>query len=580
MCSTVTEMVDAVSTTTETIMEVGSSREDSCLSDLCRDTTFGTLVRDASGLSDFSPEASSLMDSMVPSPVAQQPLLSAQQITAGGGGERLLEAHPPVYSSEEFTEFRSNSSDPNCSTLGQADLMQRWHERKAARKTRRKNEPQKPSYGSLAQASFNSSKKTTDMNALVKDAGVRLFCHEQLGAGSFSRVYKGTWTKADKSVVSVAVKVIRQRWTNPELSPSVVPGAVPKCVEREARVTYELDHENLVKVHVAQITKLPYLFVMDYCAGGNLHDVLHTQRLDPCDGEPVPNLPQLATFSWRQRMKVALDIANGMEYLHGQDFMHRDLKSQNVLLAQPIRSHADEPLAKVCDFGLAKGFNEEALTKSVGSWHYMAPEVFETEESGMFQQHGGKADVYSYAMIVYELLTERMPFDQINGILLGPIVLSGRRPEVKLIHLDSPDVLRKLLVSCWAGDPLERPEFGQVSKDLAVAMELANTSGNEPAKPESGSAIHEPEAELQRCSECDCIEEVIEKPTDEREAEHSDPELIPREPTPHDSSYYLVKVKHWMQVLLELWQRCLTELARFLPTCTEALVPEPKGSTV
>jgi len=236
-------------------------------------------------------------------------------------------------------------------------------------------------------------------------------------------------------------------------------------------VNSDLDHENIVKVHLTQLTKLPYLFVMDFCAGGNLHDLLHTPRLEPCDRE-VPTLPHLATFSWRQRTKVALDIANGMEYLHGQNFMHLDLKSHNVLLEQPIRSHADEPHAKDCDFGFAKSFNDEVSTKNIGSWHYMAPEVFETEESGIFQHHDGKADVYSYAMILYEFLTECMPFDQVNGILLGPIVQSGRRPEVKLIPSDAPDVLKKLLVSCWAGDPLERPSFGQVSKDLTAACLL------------------------------------------------------------------------------------------------------------
>jgi serine/threonine protein kinase len=586
-------IADNVSTTIDTHLEAGSSREDSCLSELCRDTS--TLARDASGLSDFSPEASSLMDSVAPTPVAQANLAAAgaQQTTTGGGGiqERMLEAGP-CYSSEECTDFRSISSDlTTCSTLGQADLMQRWHERKAAKKNRRKSETQKPSYGNLAQASFNSSKKETDVDALAKDTGVRLFCHEQLGAGSFSRVYKGTWTKADKSVVSVAVKVIRQRWTNPELSSNVTPGTLPKCVEREARASCELDHENLVKVHVTQITKLPYLFVMDFCAGGNLHDLLHTQRLEPYDGEPVPTLPQLATFNWRQRQKVALDIANGMEYLHGQAFMHRDLKSHNVLLARPIRSHADEPVAKVCDFGLAKSFSEEVSTKSVGSWHYMAPEVFETEESGIFQHQGGKADVYSYAMILYELLTERKPFDQISGILLGPIVLSGRRPEVKLIPSDAPDVLQNLLVSCWAGDPLKRPSFGQASKDLTAALEM-EASMNESAERQLGSvnhvatdereaepegssdndcreATHEQENELQRSFDHDCIEEA----TDEREAEpwgcsdSANREAMEEQaakPRPGDTNRFIAEVKHLIEVLLGSCQTHLSDLRTLL----------------
>mmetsp|Transcript_51396 Transcript_51396/g.102096 ORF Transcript_51396/g.102096 Transcript_51396/m.102096 type:complete len:569 (-) Transcript_51396:288-1994(-) len=493
-------MVDAVSTTADTLLEVGRSREDSCLSELCRDTNAGTIVHDASGLSDFSPEASSLVDSMAPSPVAQAQIavINTQQTTFGGGGsqEKASEAQM-TFSSEENPEFRSTSTDAcsTSSTMGQSDMMQRWHERRAARKTRRKSSKERLSYGSLAQAAFCSSKKKTDVDALANETGVRL-CQQQLGAGSFSRVCKGTWTKPDNSIVSVAVKVIRQRWTNPELSCNVSPGTLPECVEREARVTY-LDHENLLKVHMTQITKLPYFFVMDLCAGGNLHDLLYTQRLEPCDGEPVPRLPQLGIFSWRQRTKVALDIANGMEYLHRHDFMHRDLKSHNVLLAEPILSHADEPLAKVCDFGLAKKFNEEVSTTSVGSWHYMAPEVFEAEESGVYQHnHCGKADVYSYAMILYELLTECMPFDNINGILLGPIVLGGRRPEVKLIPFDAPDVLQKLLVSCWVGDSAERPAFGQISKDLTASFKMmAKASSEEPATPQTGSALGEQEAE-------------------------------------------------------------------------------------
>jgi len=402
-------------------------------------------ARVASGFSDFSPE------------------VSTQHIHSGKPGrqEGAMEAQI-YYSSEDCTDEMTT-----CSTVGHADLMQRWHERKAAKRNRRKSEAQKPSYGNLVQASFKSAMKEIDVGAVEKDLGIRISTREQLGAGSFSRVYKGTWTKANQSVVSVAVKVIRQRWTNPELCSSVAPGTVPGCVEHEARVSCNLDHENIVKVHTTQITKLPYLFVMDFCAGGSLHGLLHAHGLKPCDREVM--LPQLATFSWRQRMQVALDVACGMDYLHGQSLMHRDLKSQNVLLAQPIRNHADEPHAKVCDFGLAVSFGEEVAAKNVGSWHYMAPEVFATEESGVVQHHDGKADVYSFAMIIYELLTECMPFDQINGIVLGPLVLSGQRPEVKLIPSDAPDVLQRLLVSCWAGDPFERPSFSHVSEDLMAA---------------------------------------------------------------------------------------------------------------
>lgn len=151
-----------------------------------------------------------------------------------------------------------------------------------------------------------------------------------------------------------------------------------------------------------------------------------------------------------QKSLVAFGIALGMQSLHKNGVIHRDLKSPNILLD-------DNYLPKIADLGLSKYLLEDSQnTQSIGSLPWMAPEVIRTAN------YGKKADVYSYAMIIYELLTSRLPYQEFVNIgSLRDAILLGRRPK---IPSSTPDGISKLITRSWVDDPNLRPDFDIIVK--------------------------------------------------------------------------------------------------------------------
>lgn len=373
---------------------------------------------------------------------------------------------PPVQWGSSCSSKAPKSSEGTDSYETPGSKMQRWQERKQARRQKRSNGSQQ--YGDLARAVLLSNNGDPDIGNMLRQKNLDITCSELLGMGSFARVYKGVWTRrtqedgsCQSSSSNVAVKVIRRRRSSPYMSQggSIHP---PAWLQREAR-SAQLCHANIVRVYETWITSPPYLFVMEFCAGGSLHDLLCGVRT-----LGTGEAPRQVRLSWQQRLKAALDVAAGMEYLHSAGIMHRDLKTQNVLLAEQVKTQEDELNAKVCDFGLARCLEDTSeLSRQVGSWHYMAPEVF----SGDIPDYDEKVDVYSYAMLLYELIAECVPFTDVrmDNAKLGLFVLSGKRPEAKLIPSDVPEVLRQLMQQAWSGEPLERPDFRHARELLQEA---------------------------------------------------------------------------------------------------------------
>ena len=134
-------------------------------------------------------------------------------------------------------------------------------------------------------------------------------------------------------------------------------------------------------------TKEPFSIVTEYMKNGSLFDLLHSEKIN--DNITIKNIQKLTQT---QKTKIALSIAKGMIYLHENNIIHRDLKSQNILLDNNL-------LPKISDFGISR-FKEnenQLLTNQLGTPQWMAPEMFQSNT------YTNKVDVYSYAMILYEL---------------------------------------------------------------------------------------------------------------------------------------------------------------------------------
>lgn len=177
---------------------------------------------------------------------------------------------------------------------------------------------------------------------------------------------------------------------------------------------------------------------MEYAPDGSLYDYLHTKGLGP------PPLEQ--SIEW------ALQVARGMEYLHDCDIIHRDLKSPNILLSGKDM--------KICDFGTARFLQHTTKQSGVrGTYRWMAPEVMKCQEARI----NHKCDVYSYAMVSYELFIHKVPFYEIDeeplDIRVGQAVLDDKRPE---IVGDLPPYIHDLIEVCWRMNPDVRPTFSRI----------------------------------------------------------------------------------------------------------------------
>jgi serine/threonine protein kinase len=174
-------------------------------------------------------------------------------------------------------------------------------------------------------------------------------------------------------------------------------------------------------------------------------------------------------------INIMLQIADGMKHLHESGVMHRDLKSNNVLV-NVVDDQDGSPLSsslvqvKLTDFGVSKLHPHDSgcSTRNVGTTKWRAPEVFEDEENR--ENYTKSADVYSFAIIFSEVLTGEMPFQGMPQTNLLQRIRNGERPP--LPHVDyCPDYLSELINKCWATNPGERRLFPEICEMLVDCKE-------------------------------------------------------------------------------------------------------------
>ncbi|PKI38004.1 hypothetical protein CRG98_041600 [Punica granatum] len=160
-------------------------------------------------------------------------------------------------------------------------------------------------------------------------------------------------------------------------------------------------------------------------------------------------------------IKFALDIARAMECLHAHGIIHRDLKPDNLLLTANQRS------VKLADFGLAREESvTEMMTAETGTYRWMAPELYSTVtlRQGEKKHYNNKVDVYSFGIVLWELLTNRMPFEGMSN-LQAAYAAAFKQERPSLPEDVFPD-LAFIVQSCWVEDPNMRPSFSQVIRML------------------------------------------------------------------------------------------------------------------
>jgi len=167
------------------------------------------------------------------------------------------------------------------------------------------------------------------------------------------------------------------------------------------------------------------------------------------------------------RWQIVSDITQGLCYLHEQSIMHRDLKSQNILLDEDLH-------AKITDFGISKIIEDptKTMTKGRGTPCWMAPEVMRIEEDGQKKSYTFKADVYSYGIVLWEIAAREEPYTGLDIFKLYEKIKEGGRPEIKKSFLppEQPKSYARLMRRCWAQDPDQRPSMEEVKNQLTTIL--------------------------------------------------------------------------------------------------------------
>lgn len=157
-------------------------------------------------------------------------------------------------------------------------------------------------------------------------------------------------------------------------------------------------------------------------------------------------------WDFTKKLIIAYGIAVGMSYLHLHNIIHRDLKAANILIDDNFHP-------KITDFGFSKSCDSNTLTQSGLKCTplYAAPEVIVSTE------YTKAGDVYSYAILLYELFTKSEPFNNLSMFQIFRSVGNGTRPE---ITADIPEIYKELIENCWKQEPEERLTFDQIASQL------------------------------------------------------------------------------------------------------------------
>lgn len=206
----------------------------------------------------------------------------------------------------------------------------------------------------------------------------------------------------------------------------------------------KLNHPNVVQF-IGVCNEPPYFcIIMEYCSHGSLHDHLKNGRA----------LNPTRLSQWSQH------VAEGMNYLHTNRIIHRDLKSPNILIG-------DGQILKISDFGTSREWNDISMRMSfAGTVAWMAPEIIRNEPCSE------KVDIWSYGVVLWEMLTSDTPYKNVDS---SAIIWGVGNDSLHLpIPKDTPIGLKLLMQQCWGLEPKNRPSFRNIISHLTVASQEIN----------------------------------------------------------------------------------------------------------
>src|SRR5574341_861332 len=256
-----------------------------------------------------------------------------------------------------------------------------------------------------------------------------------IGRGGMAQVYYGWDVRLKRPV---AIKVLDARFRgNPSYAQRFV---------REAQAVATWRHENILQVYYADEEEGLYYFVMEYIDGLDL-GTLMSQYL--AKGELLPHADLL---------RIGRAVASALDYAHQKGVVHRDVKPSNVMVARDGR-------VVLSDFGLALDVEQGSMGEVFGTAHYIAPEQARRSSDAIPQ-----SDLYSLGVILYEILTGTVPFDDPSPTSVAIQHITLRPPSPREINPDLSVEVEAVVLKALSKSPQERYQAGS---DLIAALESA-----------------------------------------------------------------------------------------------------------
>lgn len=272
------------------------------------------------------------------------------------------------------------------------------------------------------------------MNLVGKVIGNRYEILEKIGEGGMATVYKARCNILKRYV---AVKVLREEYTTDE--------EFIKRFNTEAQAAASLTHPNIVSIFDVGHEDNIYYIVMELVQGKTLKEIINEDGVLP----------------WKWSINIAIQVASALETAHKNNIVHRDIKPHNIIITE-------DGIAKVTDFGIAKAVSNSTITAfgtTIGSVHYFSPE----------HARGGytdaKSDIYSLGVVMYEMLTGRVPFDADTPVSIALKHMQEKPVEPIKLNPSIPLAINKIIMKAMEKEPSLRYQSAtEMLKDLSMAL--------------------------------------------------------------------------------------------------------------
>lgn len=242
---------------------------------------------------------------------------------------------------------------------------------------------------------------------------------EKIGEGGMGVVYKAKCHLLNRFV---AVKILKAELNNDE--------EFVARFKREGISVAKLSHPNIVNVHDVGMENNINFIVMEYIKGKTLKQVIKED----------------IRLSADRTLEITLQIAKALECAHKNNIIHRDIKSDNILITE-------DNVVKVMDFGIAKVLDSQTVTNSnkvIGTAHYFSPE----QAKGNFVD--GRTDIYSLGIVMYEMVTGKVPYNADSAISIAMMHIQKPAIPPKEVILDLPQNINQLILKALEKEPINR----------------------------------------------------------------------------------------------------------------------------